>query len=106
MKRRSAFWTVAAFAALGACLTLAACGSSGGGSSNEITVWDYYGSATPIKPAVAEFEKKYPDIKVNYQAIDYETIQDKFSVAVSSGAAPDVATLDMTWIPTYASKGL
>lgn len=106
MKRRSGFWAIAVFTALAAALTLTACGSGGGGGGNEITVWDYYGSATPIKPAVEEFEKKYPDIKVNYQAIDYETIQDKFSVAVSSGAAPDVATLDMTWIPTYASKGL
>ena len=103
MKRWRAFGVIAGVAALAA--TLAACGSSGGGG-REITVWDYYGSATPIKPAVEEFRKKYPEIKVNYQAIDYETIQDKFSVAVSSGSAPDVATLDMTWIPTYASKGL
>jgi multiple sugar transport system substrate-binding protein len=92
-------------------VAVSACGSSsasggGGGGSHSITVWDYYGSATPIKPAVEEFRKLHPDIKVDYQAIDYETIQDKFSVAVSSGSAPDVATLDMTWIPTYASKGL
>jgi ABC-type glycerol-3-phosphate transport system substrate-binding protein len=86
-------------------LTISACGSSAGGGRS-ITVWDYYGSATPIKPAVEEFRKLYPQIHVNYQAIDYETIQDKFSVAVSSGSAPDVATLDMTWIPTYAAKGL
>jgi multiple sugar transport system substrate-binding protein len=105
MNRGKAFAVIAAFAALAAVLTLTACGSSGSGN-REITVWDYYGSATPIKPAVEEFRQKYPQVKVNYQVIDYETIQDKFSVAVSSGAAPDVATLDMTWIPTYASKGL
>jgi multiple sugar transport system substrate-binding protein len=107
MRRVRGFAAIATVAALA--VIVAACGSSGSGGSGgnrEITVWDYYGSATPIKPAVEEFRKLHPDIKVNYQAIDYETIQDKFSVAVSSGSAPDVATLDMTWIPTYASKGL
>jgi multiple sugar transport system substrate-binding protein len=100
-------FAVAATLATALAIAVSACGgSSGGGGDHSITVWDYYGSATPIKPAVEEFRKLHPDIKVNYQAIDYETIQDKFSVAVSSGSAPDVATLDMTWIPTYASKGL
>ncbi len=96
-----------AAAVLAAAITIGACGgSSGGDGGHSITVWDYYGSATPIKPAVEEFRKLHPDIAVDYEAFDYETIQDKFSVAVSSNNAPDVATLDMTWIPTYASKGL
>ncbi len=69
-------------------------------------VWDYYGSSTPLKPAIAAFTKVHPEITVKYEAFDYETMQDKFSVAVSSNAAPDLATLDMTWIPTYAAKGV
>src|SRR5215472_1670940 len=91
---------------------LAACTSSpsGGGSGNHtpvtITVWDYYGTSTPVKPALAGFKRKYPWITVNYQGLDWDTISTKFTVAVSSGSAPDVATLDMTWIPTYASTGL
>jgi len=91
--------------------TLAGCGSSGRGSSHNhspvtITVWDYYGTSTPVKPALAGFKTKYPWITVNYQALDYNTISTKFTVAVSSGVAPDVATLDMTWIPAYAATGL
>jgi len=92
---------------------LAACQSSpaGGGSGNNrtpvtITVWDYYGTSTPVKPALAGFKRKYPWITVNYQALDWNTISTKFTVAVSSGVAPDLATLDMTWIPAYAATGL
>jgi ABC-type glycerol-3-phosphate transport system substrate-binding protein len=91
--------------------TLAACGGSssggdaGGKPTGQVVVWDYYGSATPLKPAIADFEKVHPEITVKYEALDYETLQDKFSVAVSSGAAPDLATLDMTWLPTYAANG-
>lgn len=91
-------------------LPAAACGgqqpSGPGGSKSPvtITVWDYYGQATPIKPAIAGFEKKYPWITVKYSALDWDTAHEKFPIAVSSNAAPDVATLDMTWIPVFASK--
>jgi multiple sugar transport system substrate-binding protein len=99
---------------LASVLLLAGCGTDSGGSgpsdsgspSGEVTVWDYYGEATPLKSAIAEFSKSHPDITVKYEAFDYETIHDKFSVAVSSGEAPDLATVDMTWIPSFASNGL
>jgi multiple sugar transport system substrate-binding protein len=71
-----------------------------------LTVWDYYGSATPIKPAIKAFQQLHPGLKINYQAVDWDTFRQKFSVGVSSGAPPDVATLDMTWIPTYAAQGV
>ena len=70
-----------------------------------ITVWDYYGESTPVKPALAGFEKEYPWITVDYQALDWDSMNEKFTVGVSSGEAPDVATLDMTWIPTLAANG-
>jgi multiple sugar transport system substrate-binding protein len=84
--------------------------SSGSGGSHEpvtITVWDYYGTATPFSDNVIKaFEQQYPWITVDHQAIGYEALQDKFPVAVSGGAPPDLATIDMTWIPTFASNGL
>jgi ABC-type glycerol-3-phosphate transport system substrate-binding protein len=99
---------------LAACtLVLAGCGTSTGGNSSasgpasgDVTVWDYYGEATPLKKSIAEFEKVHPEIKVNYQAFDYNTTHDKFAVATSSGDAPDLATVDMTWIPSFAANGL
>ena len=71
-----------------------------------IVVWDYYGEATPIKPALAGFALEYPWITVKYEALDWDSMNEKFAVGVSAGAAPDVATLDMTWIPTLASNGV
>jgi ABC-type glycerol-3-phosphate transport system substrate-binding protein len=58
-----------------------------------------------VKPALAAFEKEYPWITVDYQALDWDSMNTKFTVGVSSGEAPDVATLDMTWIPTLAANG-
>jgi ABC-type glycerol-3-phosphate transport system substrate-binding protein len=126
--KRSAPWAVemdrrqflrrsgTAAVALGASGLLAACSGGSPKSSStassqdrtpvKITVWDYYGSSTPVKPALAGFKQRYPWITINYQGLDWDTISTKFTVSVSSGSAPDMATLDMTWIPTYASNGL
>jgi ABC-type glycerol-3-phosphate transport system substrate-binding protein len=71
-----------------------------------LTVWDYYGKeVTPFTPdAIAAFQNEYPWIAVDRQDLDWESYLQKFNVAVSSGQGPDVATLDMTWIPTLASN--
>jgi ABC-type glycerol-3-phosphate transport system substrate-binding protein len=80
--------------------------SSGDHEPVTITIQDYYGASTPMKPVIKDFEKAYPWITVKYEAVDWDTLHEKFTVQVSSGDAPDVATLDMTWIPTFASNGL
>ncbi len=95
-----------------------AAGSAGAGASPspapsidkspvKITVWDYYGKeVTPFTPeALAAFKTEYPWITVDRQDLDWDTFLDKFNVAVSSGEGPDLATLDMTWVPTLASNG-
>jgi multiple sugar transport system substrate-binding protein len=113
VSHRQRNWISGAMALLLAA-SMAACGSGGSGGTavasnaepeGKITVWDYYGTATPVKPAIAAFTKAHPKVTIDYQAYDYNTMAQKYAVAVSSGTAPDVATLDMTWIPTYASNG-
>jgi multiple sugar transport system substrate-binding protein len=72
-----------------------------------ITVWDYYGKATPFQDSVIQgFETQYPWITVDHQGIGWDQAHNKFTVNVTSGTAPDVATIDMTWVPTFASNGL
>jgi multiple sugar transport system substrate-binding protein len=80
--------------------------SNGSHEPVTITIQDYYGASTPMKPVIKSFEQAYPWITVKYEAVDWDTLHEKFTVQVSSGDAPDVATLDMTWIPTFASNGL
>jgi len=99
-----------------AVVTTACTGGGGGatptasGGSHQpvtITVWDYYGKATPFQDSVIKgFEAQYPWITVDHQELGYEATQNKFTVAVSGGTPPDVATMDMTWLPTFASNGL
>jgi ABC-type glycerol-3-phosphate transport system substrate-binding protein len=70
-----------------------------------ILVWDYYGEATPIKPLIEPFQKENPNITVKYEALDWETTQEKLNVVLTGGTPPDVATVDMTWLPKFAALG-
>ncbi len=110
--------TMMSLGLLGTALLLTGCGpaadaagssaapSTDSAASGTVTVWDYYGQATPLKASIAEFSKAHPEITVDYQAFDYEALHSKFPVSVGSGQAPDLATVDMTWIPSFAANGL
>lgn len=109
--RPVAIATLAALALVGvACTSGGEPSPTGAGGSHEpvtITVWDYYGKATPFQDTVIQgFETKYPWITVDHQGIGWDAAQQKFAVTVSAGEPPDVATMDMTWLPTFASNGL
>ena len=87
-------------------------GACGGGAqpaaSDEkvtITVWDYYGEATPIKPLIEGFQKENPNITVQYEALDWDTTLEKLNVVLTGGTPPDVVTIDMTWLPKFAALG-
>jgi ABC-type glycerol-3-phosphate transport system substrate-binding protein len=69
-----------------------------------IKVWDYYGETTPVKPALDGFKKEFPWITVDYQALDWDSMNEKFKAGLGAGEVPDMATLDMTWIPTLAAN--
>jgi ABC-type glycerol-3-phosphate transport system substrate-binding protein len=88
---------VQAIAVLGI-LTLVAGACTGGDEEGQetgpvtITVLDYYGEATPFaSDVIARFEQENPGIKVNYEAGDWDSMHEKFTVRVSSGDSPDVA---------------
>jgi multiple sugar transport system substrate-binding protein len=87
-------------------------GACGGGAqpaaSDEnvtITVWDYYGEATPIKPLIEGFQEENPNITVQYEALDWDSTLEKLNVVLTGGTPPDVVTVDMTWLPKFAALG-
>jgi multiple sugar transport system substrate-binding protein len=72
-----------------------------------ITVWDYYGKeVSPIRPLIEAFQKENPEITVVREDLDWETMHTKLNVVLSTSNVPDLVTIDMTWLPTYASLGV
>ncbi|WP_082233176.1 sugar ABC transporter substrate-binding protein [Halobacillus massiliensis] len=88
--------------------TLAACssGSSSGEGDNEtVTVWAMGEEGKKLKEFSKGFEEANPDLKVDVQAIPWDTAHDKLLTAVASGNGPDVVQLGTTWVPEFAEAG-
>jgi multiple sugar transport system substrate-binding protein len=97
-----------------AVLLLSACGAPAAtqapaapaaGEPVEITIWDFYGDTTPIKPLIPQFEKENPGIKVKFEAVGWGGFWEKLPVAISSGEVPDVVTTGLMWAPEYKVSG-
>ncbi|WP_328913076.1 MULTISPECIES: extracellular solute-binding protein [unclassified Streptomyces] len=75
--------------------------------SGTVTYWDTSDAKTEAptyQALIKDFEAKYPKIKVNYQNVDFTTVEQKFKAAAQSGkGAPDVIRTDVGLIPEYAS---
>lgn len=91
--------------ACGAPATTQAPAAPAAGESVEITVWDFYGDTTPIKPLLPQFEKENPGIKVTFEEVGWDGFWQKLPVAISSGEVPDVVTTGLMWAPEYKVSG-
>ncbi|HYF95346.1 MAG TPA: extracellular solute-binding protein [Symbiobacteriaceae bacterium] len=70
-----------------------------------ITVWDFYGDSTPIKPLIPAFEKEFPNIKVKFEAVGWNGFWQKLPIAITNGDVPDVVTTGLMWAPEYKANG-
>jgi multiple sugar transport system substrate-binding protein len=107
--------TGAAVTALAAALALTAtaCGSSGGSSDGaegsgkgKIVFWDNNGGVRTAvwKQIIAAFEKKYPDITVEYVGIPIADVQKKYDTAIAGGGLPDVGGVGTAYLANMVAQ--
>ncbi|MFD7709964.1 ABC transporter substrate-binding protein [Streptomyces sp. NPDC059785] len=97
-------------------LTATACGDDGSGSGGdkgdegsgkgEITFWD---NNTAVRrdiwmEIIKDFEKKYPDIKVNYVGVPSESVQSKYDTSIQGGGLPDVGGVGAAMLAGIAAQ--
>lgn len=74
----------------------AACGGEGSGDGVTVTFWTH--THPPMvdlnKKLIAEYEKKHPDVTVEYQTIPNTEFGTKMLTALSNGTGPDVINMD------------
>lgn len=74
-----------------------------------ITFWHGYNAEveTPYleKTLIPAFEAKFPNIKVQSVSVPYDQFRRKLLIALSGGTAPDLARLDIIWVPELADQG-
>lgn len=68
--------------------------------------WTYQQSEAKIEEinsvAIDEFEKMYPNVKVELTVIPYAEYRDKLLVSVQGGTPPDISTVDQIWNSEFA----
>ncbi len=74
-----------------------------------ISFWHGYNAdvETPFveNTIIPAFEAAHPDIKVQSVAIPYDQFHQKLLTAIAGGSAPDVARLDIIWVPEFGAMG-
>ncbi|WP_410771372.1 sugar ABC transporter substrate-binding protein [Fontibacillus sp. BL9] len=104
-------WLVALITLLAVSVIVAGCGSknnsgsnSASGDNNTVKVW-FMGTSESVEPIAKMYEEKNPGVKVDVQAIPWDSAHDKLLTAVASKNGPDVIQMGTTWIPEFASAG-
>lgn len=89
-------------------LILTGCGGSGNssksGDNKVLKVW-FMGTSETVTPITKMYEEKNPGVKVEVQAIPWDSAHNKLLTAVASQNGPDVIQMGSTWIPEFASAG-
>src|SRR5215217_3676183 len=70
--------------------------------SGTLTVWGFEGTLDGIQSQVQAFNQKYPDVMVNIQSFDYETVHTNLLNAIVAGTgAPDLCAIDVVRLTQY-----
>jgi multiple sugar transport system substrate-binding protein len=87
----------------------AGCGSSVGGESGSgsgtISLWARDSDQSFIKSIVDTYNSSQKDVQVKVTIIPAANFVQKFGAAAATGSAPDVAAIDLVYVPYFALKG-
>ncbi|MFB7508136.1 ABC transporter substrate-binding protein [Streptomyces broussonetiae] len=98
-------------AALALCAMPAGCGGSGesAGGGRIVLRYTWWGNpdrAERTEKAVALFEQRHPNVRVQTSFSGYDAYKQKLATQAAGGDAPDVMQLDYRQIDQYASGGV
>lgn len=83
--------------------------SGTGGEPVTITFWHAYNADVEAKfleeTLIPAFEDENPNIEVQSVLVPYDQFRRKLLIALSGGTAPDLARVDILWVPELADQG-
>lgn len=94
------------------------CGSSGQNNKKDaskekttITFWHNYSAESKESKVLSEtlipkFEQEHPEYKVQAVAYSWEDLHNKILIGANSKNLPDVARLDIAWVPEFQKMGI
>ena len=73
--------------------------------SGEVTMWTGTWNDGLMDTLLEGFYKEYPDVKVNFEYLPWDGMEDKYLSALQAEAGPDVLDMAIAWTIPYASMG-
>jgi multiple sugar transport system substrate-binding protein len=78
--------------------------------SETVVFWTTYNTVSPEfetlqNEVIPNFNKHYPNISVQAQALPYDETRQKLLASVAGGEAPDLVRADIAWVPELAAIG-
>lgn len=67
-----------------------------------LTYWGVLEDASVYAPVIADFQKKHPNIKIEYLKQDKDRYKDKLITRYNNGNAPDIFSFHNTWVPEFS----
>ncbi len=76
--------------------------TSTAGTTGQITTLTYWGlweDSQILKEVIADFEKKNPNIKIDYRKQSHRDYRERLQQAIASGSGPDLFRYHVSWVP-------
>ncbi len=76
-----------------------------------LNFWHHYSAQSPenetlMKVLIPKFEEENPEYKINATSYEWAKLHDKILVSANGGTLPDVARLDIAWVPEFQKLDL
>jgi ABC-type glycerol-3-phosphate transport system substrate-binding protein len=68
-----------------------------------LTYWGLFEDVPVMAPIIADFQRKYPNIKIEYTKQDLDQYKDKLITRSNNGNGPDIFRFHNTWVPELSS---
>ncbi|MFH1551746.1 MAG: extracellular solute-binding protein [bacterium] len=70
----------------------------------ELEFWGVFDDSDVYSSLIADFNKVFPNIKINYYKKSYADYEKDILQAMATGRGPDIFAMHHTWFPRYADK--
>jgi len=75
-----------------------------------LSFWHTYSENSPendtlVNTLIPIFEEEHPNIKVETLIVPWEDFRSKLYTSIAGGVAPDLARIDIIWVPEFAEMG-
>lgn len=85
-------------------------GTSNANLSGTVTFWTAYNTVSPEMTTLTEqiipsFNKQFPNVKVQAQALPYDELRQKLLTSIAGGETPDLVRADIIWVAEFAELG-